>query len=97
LCEHSAKEIATLGNLDILVFQRHSNAAMFRELALSAQTHFGRARACQTMFSTYEYSMIWTVPMQKCTEIFYEAYIKGMQNGEVEYAMWSLNTVSPSE
>ncbi|CAJ1947191.1 unnamed protein product [Cylindrotheca closterium] len=90
LCEYSAKEIATLGNLEILVFQRRNNAAMFRELALSTQSHFGRPRACQAIFNVHAYSMVWLVPMQQCKEIYYEAYIKGMRNGEVDYAMWCL-------
>ncbi|CAJ1927504.1 unnamed protein product [Cylindrotheca closterium] len=92
LCEYSAKAISTLGNLGILVLEKRNNATMFRELALSTQAHFGRARACQTMFITYSYSMVWSYPLQKCTDVFYEAYIKGMRNGEVDYAMWCLTS-----
>ncbi|KAL3927280.1 MAG: hypothetical protein SGBAC_013148, partial [Bacillariaceae sp.] len=91
LCEYSATNIASLGNLGVLVFHKHTNAAMFREVALSTQNHIGKARACATMFLIYQYTLVWTVPLQTCTEIFYEAYIKGMQNGEVSYAMWCLS------
>ncbi|KAL3937754.1 MAG: hypothetical protein SGBAC_007200 [Bacillariaceae sp.] len=48
LCKYSASNLASLGNVGIQVFQSHKNAALFRELALLAQSRIGRAQACMT-------------------------------------------------
>lgn len=94
LCEHSAHCLAMIGVYASLVFQSFKDSSIFRNRALSMQRHWGKTRACQTIFMAYEYSLVWTVPLETCTSVFYDAYMRGMQNGEVDFAMWSLNSVS---
>ncbi|KAL3941438.1 MAG: hypothetical protein SGBAC_004208 [Bacillariaceae sp.] len=92
LCEHSGHCFAMLGFYATVLFSNFKDAAIFRELALSMQSHFGKPRACQTIFICHFYSLAWTVPIQNfaSSSVFYDAYIRGMQNGEVDFAMWSI-------
>ncbi|CAJ1938942.1 unnamed protein product [Cylindrotheca closterium] len=90
LCEHSAHSFAMVGVFAALVFQQFEDATMFRELALATQGHYGNPRAFQTIFVSYQYSLVWTIPLTTCGSVFYDGYMKGMRNGEVDFAMWSL-------
>ncbi|KAL3941131.1 MAG: hypothetical protein SGBAC_004470 [Bacillariaceae sp.] len=90
LCEYSAPNFATLGSLVLILKQNYQDATCIGEMALAMRKHYGRAFACQTLMSAYNFSLAWTVPLHSCTNVFYEAYCKGMENGETEWSMWSL-------
>ncbi|CAJ1938980.1 unnamed protein product [Cylindrotheca closterium] len=92
LCEHSGHSFAMIGFYTTVLFKDFEDAALFRELALSTQSHFGKPRACQTIFLSHFSSLAWTVPIQSfaSSSVLYESYVTGMQNGEVDFAMWSL-------
>jgi len=92
LCEHSGACFAMIGFYATVLFSNFEDAARFRTLALSTQSHFGKPRACQTIFLCHWSSLSWTLPLQSfsSSSVFYDAYTKGMQNGEGDFAMWSL-------
>mmetsp|Transcript_34058 Transcript_34058/g.82608 ORF Transcript_34058/g.82608 Transcript_34058/m.82608 type:complete len:655 (-) Transcript_34058:1171-3135(-) len=88
--EYSGPSSSMIGTYAVLMFQNYKDIPIFRELALTIQSRIGRPRSCETVFKTYAFYLVWTMPLINCRNVFYDAYIKGMQNGEVEYAMWSL-------
>lgn len=71
----------------------HGDAQRFREVSLSAQTYFGKSRAPLTIHSTYSYTLGWSLQLPSLAEPFFEGYVLGMQNGDVDVAMDCLLSV----
>ncbi|KAL3934740.1 MAG: hypothetical protein SGBAC_009606 [Bacillariaceae sp.] len=90
LCEYSAPAFAWLSGILVTWRQDFKGAAQIAENALAIQQHYGRTNAAMTSYVVYGYCLAWSRPLHECAEPYFQIYISGMREGNIEYSLYAL-------
>ncbi|KAL3928585.1 MAG: hypothetical protein SGBAC_012588 [Bacillariaceae sp.] len=90
LCDYSAPSFATLSAILMNWKSDYEGAAQIAESALALQQHYGRTNAAITSYTVYGYCLAWSRPLHECAEPYFQIYISGMREGNIEYSLYAL-------
>ncbi|CAJ1953895.1 unnamed protein product [Cylindrotheca closterium] len=88
--EFSAKSIASIGIILIVLNKDPAKAEEYGNIALSMLAKFGRMRSGETTYLTYAHVMAWFRPLETCSAPMIDGYKKALRAGETEFALWNL-------
>ncbi|CAJ1961667.1 unnamed protein product [Cylindrotheca closterium] len=88
--EFSAKSIASMGNVMLLLNKDPAKAVEYIKIALSMLAKFGRMRSGETTYLAYAHGLAWFQPLESCSAPLIDGYKKALRAGETEFACWNL-------
>lgn len=90
ICEFSACNFASLGNLALVLYKNYKDSTMLCELALAMQRDYGRNKVGETFQKAYCLTLAWSKPVVQLGDVLYDAYRMGYRNGELEFSLWCI-------